>query len=404
MKILFLSQRFLLPMDTGGKIRSGKILEQLSRCADVTLVSNVQSHTDERYVADMGALCSRFVPAAWREVAKFSLRFYLRLLWQMLSRYPVSAINDYSRPLEDAVLAEARGDEYDLAICDFVQSALMFRRLGRIPTLLFQHNVESVIAKRHMLESTGPNGRVFWWLQWRKMLRYEASSSRSFDAVIAVSDSDRELFGELYGLGNVVAIPTGVDVDYFRPTRANSGDGTELVFCGSMDWLPNEDGVMFFIEEVLPRIRERRPDVRFTVVGRNPSPKLKRLARSSPCVALTGWVDDTRPYLERSAVCVVPLRIGGGTRLKIFEAMAMAKALVSTRIGAEGLPVVDGTNIFLEDDPHCFADRVLALLDDARLRRRVGIAAREYVTANCGWAAVAKQFLAICEETVRAHW
>src|SRR5262249_19518677 len=176
-------------------------------------------------------------------------------------------------------------------------------------------------------------------------------------------------------------IPTGVDIEYFRPL----GDEIEdtLVFTGSMDWLPNEDGIFYFIQEILPRIRQQVANVKLQVVGRKPSPRLQALAAEhSHHVLLTGWVDDIRPFLGKGAVCIVPLRIGSGTRLKIFEAMAMAKAVVSTTIGAEGLPVQHGTELLLADSPDDFARSTVTLLKDASARRHLGRAARELVATK----------------------
>lgn len=400
MKILFLSQRFLLPMDTGGKIRTGKILEQLAKRHDITLVSNVESPKDDRYLPAISAHCHRFVPVPWREVPKHSARFLLRLFFQMFSPYPVSVLNDTSRRLETAVLDQLAGDHYDLAICDFVQSALMFRRVtDKLPTLLFQHNVESVIARRHVDRATNPLIRLFWWLQWKKMAAFEKKACASFDTVIAVSEKDRDLFRELYGITNAVTIPTGVDIDYFTPPAQAIERPHSLVFCGSMDWLPNEDAILFFLRDILPQVQHHFPDVTLTVVGRNPSPALQSVVNEYPQVRLTDWVEDTRPYIAESSLYIVPIRIGGGTRMKIFEAMAMSKAILSTPIGAEGLPVTNGDNIVLACEAADLARRIVELLADDARRQSLGATARRFVAKHFAWPSVADVFEHICRDT-----
>ena len=400
MKILFLSQRFLLPMDTGGKIRTGNILEQLSKFHEITLMSNVESPKDDSYMPDMNRFCKRFIPVQWKEIKRSSPLFFIKLFFQMFSFCPVSVLNDYSIRLRKAVEKELARETYDLAVCDFVQSALMFRNVRHLPILLFQHNVESVISHRHISQNTNPVLKLFWWLQWRKMFRFEKKACRHFDMVIAVSETDRDLFRNLYAADNVSTIPTGVNIQYYEPSHHKSTPNS-LVFCGSMDWLPNEDAVLFFIHDILPVIHRKIKDIHMTVVGRRPSAALKKQVEKISNLTLTGWVDDTRPYIAAGAVFIVPIRIGGGTRMKIYEAMAMGKAVVSTTIGAEGLPVKDNEHLMIADDPGEFGHVIIDLLTDHEKRSRLGKNARDYVKNNFAWQSVARVFSNICTELVQ---
>jgi len=225
------------------------------------------------------------------------------------------------------------------------------------------------------------------------MLRFERRTLARFDGVLAVSDIDRETFGRLYpGAARrpVEVIPTGVDTQFFAPSTSEPG-ARSLVFTGSMDWVPNEDAMIFFCNEVLPLIRREEPGVTLAIVGRAPTPNVLRLAQL-PGVTVTGRVEDVRPHMAAAAAYVVPLRIGGGTRLKIFEAMSMGKAIVSTAIGAEGLPVSDGAHLLLADSPRAFADAVLRVLRDVPQRRALEAAARRLVVERYDWAAVAGSF------------
>jgi glycosyltransferase involved in cell wall biosynthesis len=224
------------------------------------------------------------------------------------------------------------------------------------------------------------------------MLRYERQALARFDGVLAVSDVDRQTFARLYpdAIGRPVhVVPTGVDTEYFTPADPMSPpDGRSIVFTGSMDWLPNEDAMLFLCREMLPLIRREEPDVTLSIVGRAPTPAVAALAGHHG-VVVTGRVDDVRPFVRDAAVYVVPLRIGGGTRLKIFEAMAMGKAVVSTGVGAEGLPVTRGEHVLLADEPHTFARAVVRLLRDVGRRRRLEDAARALVLERYDWSAVA---------------
>ena len=185
-------------------------------------------------------------------------------------------------------------------------------------------------------------------------------------------------------------VPTGVDTTFFTPAVGPVTSSRRLVFTGSMDWLPNEDAMLFFCRDILPSIRAEEPEVTLSIVGRAPTPAVARLAQDSG-ITVTGRVDDVRPHISESAVYVVPLRIGGGTRLKIFEAMAMGKAVVSTAIGAEGLPVRDGEHLLFADEPVAFATAVVRVLRDADGRRRLESAARALVVEQYDWSAVAHE-------------
>ncbi len=394
LKVLFLAKRFPYPMDTGGKIRTGMLLEHLSRDFEITLVSNVDPARDATHVRQVDRLCAEFHGVPWREVTKYSAAFYATILRRLLSRYPVTVISDYSKPLATTLARLVATHRYDLIVCDFVQPSLNLRGIAGPPVLLFQHNVESVIWRRHADACRNRALRLFWLHQWRKMERFERDACRRFAGVVAVSEADRAVFQE-FGARRVFTIPTAVDAEYFRPGSVTAV-GATLVFTGSMDWLPNEDAILFFADEILPRIATRVPDVRLTVVGRTPSARLLRRLQHRPAVTVTGRVDDIRPYVERATVYVVPLRIGGGTRIKLYEAMAMGKAIVSTPVGAEGLPVRDGEHVVLADKPEAFADAVVRLLDDAEARGALGRAARRFVEVECSWEAAAASFGAAC--------
>ena len=264
--------------------------------------------------------------------------------------------------------------------------------------MIFTHNVESEIWRRHAETKTGAMAKALYGMQYRRMLRYEGRALTRFDGVLAVSDADAATFASLYPGAirqPVHVVPTGVDTNYFAPDRSpaprtlqSASGNQQLIFTGSMDWLPNEDAMQFFCRDILPLIRAEEPDASLSIVGRTPTPAVKRLAEDRG-VRVTGRVDDVRPYMKDAAVYVVPLRIGGGTRLKIFEAMAMGKALVSTTVGAEGLPVTDGEHLTIADEPNTFARAVVRLLRDAERRAQLETAARALVVERYDWSAVA---------------
>lgn len=396
LRVLFVTPSFPDPPDSGGKIRTAKLLQQLRDNMVIVLVSPLPPGNHGRAAQVAQRFCAEFHPVPDNSPRRRGWRFYARVLSRLPARYPVAVLNDYSSQLAATVRRLLASRPLDLAVCDYLQTSLNLEAVhGRLPTLLFQHNVESVIWKRHASTCAHPLLRSFWRLQSRKMERFEREACRRFDGVVAVSDLDRETF-ERFGARRVFTIPPAVDTDYFRPADEPPLPDS-IVFAGAMDWLPNEDAVVFFVEHALPLITARRPAVRFTVVGRNPSPRLLRRLRNRDNVTITGPVSDVRPHVRRQAVCVVPLRIGGGTRIKIFEAMAMGKAIVSTSVGVEGLPVSHGKHLLIADTPTEFADAVVALLQDPALRARLEHSARALVAEGYSWSRAAAAFQAACE-------
>jgi glycosyltransferase involved in cell wall biosynthesis len=347
-----------------------------------------------------GEYASEVVRVPFRTREKRSAGFYGELVANLASPLPY-AIAKYRSPeltrrLENLV---ARGD-VDVVVCDFLAPSLNVPDSLSVPTVLFQHNVEAVIWERHAANARNPLARAYMAEQWRRMRAFEGSECRRFGHVVAVSEQDRATFQRDYGVTRVSAVPTGVDTEYFSPSGRSERNPRELVFTGSMDWLPNEDAILHFAKDVLPLVRAKLPEVTLTVVGRYPTPALLAVGEQERGITVTGSVPDVRPYLERAAAFVVPIRIGGGTRLKIYEAMAMEKPIVSTSIGAEGLPVANGEEILLADTPESFADAVVGLLRQEDRATEIGKRAAAKVREQCGWDTVADSFAAICERAI----
>lgn len=397
MRILFLQKRLLFPTDSGGKIRTLNVLRYLARWHDVTYLSNIQPG-EQPYVTRMQELGLRLETVPWREAPRGSFRFYADLAQNLLSRFPFTVNKDYDPRLRRRAEELLASEPYDLVVCDFVQMARNAVGLAAPAKILFEHNVEAEIFHRHAQTDAGLLRRAYMRLQWTKMRRFEAEAGRQFDVVVAVSRKDRDTFENDYGWRHVRVIDTAVDLDYFKP-NGTAERPDRVLFVGSMDWLPNEDGVRHFVRKIWPEVRKRCPDATFQIVGRNPSSVAKRLA-GAPGVEVVGTVPDIRPYLAEAAVVVVPLLVGGGTRLKVFEAMAMRKPVVSTTLGAEGLDLIHGQHALLVDGSGEFATATAELLDDRARRQRLAAAGHRLVCENYSAEAVGRQFDAICRRTV----
>jgi glycosyltransferase involved in cell wall biosynthesis len=400
LRILFLQKRPLFPPTTGGHIRTLNLLRHLARWHDITYLCNVQQH-EAPHLHKMEDIGLKVEGVPWKEASRRSLAFYRDLGLNLLSRYPFNVNKDYDRRLRRRAEELLRTEPFDLLICDFVQMARNAIGLPAPASILFQHNVEAQIFQRHAESDAGWLRRKYMGLQCRKMRRFEQQAGLRFDAAIAVSEQDRRTFQGEYGWEWVREIDTAVDTDYFRPSE-NAEASERIVFVGSLDWLPNEDGVRFFVKEVWPRIRQARPGATFQAVGRNPSRGLQRLGDVAG-VEIVGTVPDVRPYLAAAAVVVVPLLVGGGTRMKIYEAMAMGKAVVSTSLGAEGLKVTPGAHLLLADAPDAIAVAVEFLLNHPPLRSELGHNAMSHVCSRFSAETVARQFDGICRETVRGR-
>jgi polysaccharide biosynthesis protein PslH len=393
MRILWLKSDLLLPLDKGGKLRTWHLMRQLARRHEITYLAFKEPGQLDADVDGMRQVASRIETVTRSEPAKGTLRFYADAALHLVDPLPYAVGKYRSREMKRRLRALLEIEAFDLIVCDFLVPAVNLPERLPCPAVIFTHNVESEIWRRHAETQNGALPRWLYRTQYERMRRYEGATLARFDGVLAVSDTDRRTFEACYpgALRQPIhVVPTGVDTDYFAPDRNRDADShaPRLIFTGSMDWLPNEDAMQFFCREILPLIRAAEPDVTLSIVGRAPTPAVARLA-SEPGIRVTGRVDDVRPYMTEAAVYVVPLRIGGGTRLKIFEAMSMGKAVVSTRVGAEGLPVADGTHLLLADEPKIFASTVIDLLRDRERRARLETAARALVLEQYDWSAVA---------------
>jgi glycosyltransferase involved in cell wall biosynthesis len=295
--------------------------------------------------------------------------------------------------------------KFDALVCDFLFPAPNIPDLSR--SVLLQHNVESIIWRRHFERANNPVRKAYFHLQYRRMGVFECDICRRAGHIIAVSEADSEAMRHLFGVERVSSVPTGVDIEYFNPSRPvetkQNHVSADLIFTGSMDWLPNIDGARFFAAEILPRIRKERVNCRLIIAGRRPTSAIRELAKRNSGIIVTGTVPDIRPYLWGSAVSIVPLRIAGGTRLKIFEAMAARVPVVSTSIGAEGLPVENGKHIAIADSPELFARCCLDLLAQADLRQQRAEQAWQLVSTRFSWHAVARELEAALEAGPRPN-
>jgi glycosyltransferase involved in cell wall biosynthesis len=290
---------------------------------------------------------------------------------------------------------------FDVVHCDSISLGkfiFSLRNRWGVRFFLNQHNVESVIWKRYAIHERNPAKRWYYQSQYERLRKDEAKVCKAFDGIIAVSQIDKGTLEKDFNISKVKVVENGVDTEYFKPQIWETEGGNNLLFCGSMDWQPNIDAASHFFNHCYGRIKKKLPNATFTIVGRNPSSLVRKLGNEEG-VSVTGTVDDVRPYLSRCSLVVVPLRIGGGSRLKILEAMSMGKAVLSTSIGAEGLEVQDGNQIMLADDPVDFSEKCIDLLVDIEKRSALGKNGRNLVVKSYGWNSLAGKLVDVWAST-----
>jgi glycosyltransferase involved in cell wall biosynthesis len=388
MKVLWVNTNFLHPTTKGGQIRTLEILRHLKRLHEIHYVAIADAAHPEA-VSQSREYCARAYPFKHPIPGRGSFAFARQVARNIFSDMPL-AVSRFHSPELGAFLAELiRREKFDRAVVDHLAPTSYFPDLAH--SLVFQHNVETMIWRRHVEHAPDPVRRFFFRVQAERMFEYERRACRAAGHIVAVSPVDAEAMRDLFGVERISEIPTGVNIEYFAPPPA-APPAADLVFVGSMDWLPNIDGVGWFVREVLPLIRARRPDCSLAIVGRMPAQKIAALATQVPKVTVTGTVPDVRPYFWGSSISIVPLRIGGGTRLKIYEAMAAKVPVISTAVGAEGLDINPPHDIRIADRPEDFAAHCLELLENPAARAEMAARASGMVAANFSWEHIAQRF------------
>jgi sugar transferase (PEP-CTERM/EpsH1 system associated) len=391
--VLWVKTELLHPIDKGGRIRTYNMLRALKHQHRVTYLTLDNGGAAPDAAESALEYCHELIRVPFAEARRRSPRFWLELLTNLASPLPYAIAKYRSERLRAEIRNAVQDRGIDVLVCDFLAPSQNVPDGLPCTTVLFQHNVEAAIWRRHADVRVNPLSKTYFREQWRRMERFERSECLRFDRVVAVSRADAEAIERDYRVTDVGDVPTGVDVDFFRPAGRATRNPRNLVFTGSMDWMPNEDGITWFVDDVLPRIHARMPDVTLTIVGRHPPPRIQQLAKQDSRLEVTGSVPDVRPYLERAAAFIVPLRVGGGTRLKIFEALAMELPLVSTTIGAEGLPLQDGYHLVIADAAQQFAESILELLADTERAGSLANAGADYVRSHFGWDRAAARFM-----------
>lgn len=396
-RILFVTSRLPFPPSEGHQLRAWHLLRAAAREHRVTLLSlrrpEEQPLPEHLPDVELDGVHQVDLPALrWpHRAAGLALRALLPGRTLLDLRYRPALQQRFDQLVPQA----------DLVHLDILAVAGLLERVPRdVPTVLNEHNVESLLAGKRVGIETRPLHRLLLQLKYRGLENFERSACARADRVLACSREDAERLQTLSPGCRVSVVPNGVDLEAFSPGKPGDEQDETLVFVGHMGWFPNRDGIEYFIAEILPLLRARQ-NLHLEVIGRKQDVSLPSTAAGR--VNFAGFVDDLQSRVRRAAIFIVPLRAGSGTRLKILEAMAMGKAIVSTRIGAEGIALVDGDSACLVDTPEEFARAIDRLLDDPDFRHRLGRRARQVAEQHYGWTVIGERLLATYESLLEAH-
>lgn len=430
MKILFVTPRLPYPPDSGAKIRTFNLLKQARNAGNqVVLLSFIYTEDEKAGIEAIEDMGIDVVTVKGKD--SIDLFTMIKAFFYGL---PLSVAKYCNRKMVSALKELVNNHSIGLVHFDHLHLGQYCDFCGSVPSVIDEHNVESVILMRYAKKETNLFKKLILKNEYKKMAMFEKHQCSKASKVFVVSDNDRYTLVKLCNNGiNPEIIPNGVDCDYFTitSTRCDSPkrkkdfslDGvlnqrkddpnitqypilntqyeSSLVFTGSLDWFPNEDALIYFFSQIYPLIKRKNSQVSILVVGKNPSKRLLNFAKSDSSINFTGRVDDVRPYLSKAKVFIVPLRIGGGSRLKILEAMAVGIPVVSTSIGAEGLGVKDNEHLLVADSNYDFADKVLHILENESLGSQLGKKGSEFVRENYDWNNIGKKLINVYREVVK---
>jgi polysaccharide biosynthesis protein PslH len=392
MHIAILDEELPFPLTSGKRLRTLNLLQRLAGRHRLTYMCHRnadadEAHAAEKHFAGLGihtVVVDRPVPP------KAGLRFYARLAGNLSSPLPYSVASHASSALAQAARVFALRHRVHLWHCEWTPYAQTIKTLLPVPWLVMAHNVESLIWQRYAETETNPAKRWYIRQQWKKFEAFERWAYTTATRTVAVSPADAQLMRERFGAERVEVVDNGVDTTYFRPTDG-SRDPHTILFLGSLDWRPNQDGVRQMLDLIFPQVLAQDPTAKLVVVGRNPPDWLRDRIKTCPNVELHGSVPDVRPFIARAGVLAVPLRIGGGSRLKILEALASGLPVVSTRVGAEGLELTPGRHLDVVEDCEGMAAALVAAIRDPERMRKMAHEGRRNALVHYDWDSLANR-------------
>lgn len=384
-KILIIDEWVPYPLDCGKKIRTYNLLKILSSSFLVTLICycDKNSHVDKIKEIGVDIVCIKD-----SRIKKWSIKFYLKIILNVFQKVPFSTVYHVNDDFSESIKKVIDENNPDVVHCEWTNLAPLVDGCNLDKVVISSHNIESDIWYRFARHSVNPVKKIVALCQAKKIEKLERYWYPRVACCTAVTNGDNDVILN-YG-GRSCVVENGVDVNFYSNHTSCELDDS-IVFTASYDTFSNQDAAHHFIDNVWPNVKSKAQCAKVVFVGKCPSERMKSAACKDDSILVTGWVSDVRPYIGSARVCIVPLRIGGGSRLKILEAMAMKKAIVSTTIGAEGLDVTDGLNIILRDDDKQFADEIVDCFFNEKKRNFLSENSFAFVKFNYDWQVIAEK-------------
>ncbi len=396
--VLFATTRIPFPPWEGHQIRTYNLLKSVSGVHDVHLISFVRKDEDRAHAEHLRGICAS-VELVEIPAEQNPQQFVSTLLKGMLFEKAYVVRKYFSPRMVEKIQQHISQLSPDLIHLDMLPLAQYLPFCGEIPVILNEHNVESLLARRRSGNGHTVFSRSFFSSQAKKLCRFEAWACRSVDQVLACSREDAVALREMGGGRSVEVIANGVDIGYFRPRQVPDYDRYNMVFVGGMGWFPNRDGMEFFLHKVMPLVCRQVPQATCTIVGK--ADGLHIPTRLVSRIRLTGFVEDLRPWVQRAGVYIIPLQVGSGTRLKLLEAMAMAKPVVSTAIGCEGVEVEHNKHLLIADKPEEMANAIVQLMRDPGLAAQLGQQAFRRAVERYDWKVLGDRLLGVYQSVLQ---
>lgn len=395
MKVLWLSHLLPFPPQGGVMQRSFNLLKEVSKKNEVYLFALNQKawlpmkEDVNRARNEFMKFCKR-VDIFDLPSDKSKYAWYKLVGKSFFTKNPYTVNWTMSREMQNSIKQMLKRSQVDVIHCDTIGLAEYLKNIEKIPKVLNHHNIESHMMLRRAKKENNLLKKLYFYVEGKKLKKYEKIFCPLFDRNITVSELDKNRLQSLLPNLIIDVVPNGVDVEYFQ-SRNREAFSNNIIFVGSMDWYPNEDAVIFFIKNIWPLVKKKCRNATFTIVGRKPGSKVKRLVNDDSSIKITGYVDDVRPFFDMSRVFVCPIRDGGGTKLKLLDAMAMEKAIVTTSVGAEGLEVKNGKHVLIADDYKSFALNIIRLYEDLNFAKYLGQNARKLVVERYSWESIGRK-------------
>jgi len=395
MKILQITPRLPYPLVDGGSIESYNTIKYLAlRGHDITLISLV---VERKKVPELEKYCKLI------SIEKDTKNNFLGYIFNIFSNTPYTISKYLSNNIKKKIRELLKKSKFEIIVLNQLHTAhygLFIKEELNLPVVLREQNVETIIMKRFYKNNKNLFIKLYAYLQYKKLYKYESKICEIFDRCIMITKNDEKIMKEMNPNLKTNVIPAGVDTLYFFPLKVRE-EAFSIVSVASMDWLPNVEGIKWFCDEVYPLIRKIIPNVKLYIVGKNPPNIIKKLNNRNNII-VTGYVKDVRDYLAKGQVFIVPLKTGGGMRIKILQALAMEKAVVSTSIGCEGIEVINGKNIYIANNEEKFAKKVVFLLNNKNERRKIGEEGIKLINKRYRWEKIVddleKEYKAIINE------